>query len=61
MKFLVWPVIGGQGSDLPARRWVPKGIAVRAVRYFIEHAGMAPDIGWEFDFLDPGGAPVGAE
>lgn len=50
--------IGGQGSDLPSKRWVSKDVALRAVRSFMEHGGMAPDMDWEFDFLDPGGAPL---
>jgi hypothetical protein len=50
--------VGGQGTDMPARMWVAKQVALRAVQHFIEHGGRDPAIDWEFDFLDPGGAPV---
>ena len=53
--------IGGQGNDHPARRWVSKDAAVRAVRHFVERGGRAPDVAWEFDFLDRREGPADAE
>ena len=50
--------VGGQGSEMPSRMWVSKDLAQCAARHFIGHGGRAPDVEWEFDVLDVGGAPI---
>jgi hypothetical protein len=44
---------GGQGTELPARMWLPKPVAMQAIRHFVRFGGRNPDQNWEFDFLDP--------
>jgi hypothetical protein len=49
---------GPWGTELPARMWVAKEVATRALHHFVEHGGRAPDLDWEFDFLDPAVGPT---
>jgi hypothetical protein len=48
-------VVGGQGTELPARWWVTQGIALEAADFFIEHQTRDPDLVWE---PDPGLMPA---
>ena len=49
---------GPWGTEMPARNWITKDLAIQALHYFIEHGGRDPGIEWVFDFLDPNPAPV---
>jgi hypothetical protein len=44
---------GGQGTEMPARWWVSKNLAVQAVRYFIEHGGRAPSADLAVRYVRP--------
>jgi hypothetical protein len=46
---LEWGVAGSQGVDYPARFWVTKELALRAVRHLFEQGGRDPELEWEPD------------